>query len=57
MVLFMTMASHLLWGTWGIIQAKNSTIDFDYLQYAQSRYEGYYYQKEFYFLDYLSTFL
>lgn len=48
MALIMTLGSHLLWGTWGIVQAKHSTIDFDYLQYSQSRFDGYYHQKQQY---------
>lgn len=33
-----TQFSHLLWGYWGIIQAANSSIDFDYLSYALMRF-------------------
>lgn len=33
-------------GTWAIVQAKNSTIDFDYLAYTRLRYEGYRLHKE-----------
>lgn len=25
--------SHLMWGLWGLVQARYSTIDFDYLEY------------------------
>lgn len=32
--------SHLLWAYWGVIQAKNSTIDFDYLGYSLMRLEA-----------------
>lgn len=32
--------SHLLWAYWGIIQANNSTIDFDYLGYSLMRLEA-----------------
>jgi choline/ethanolamine kinase len=32
--------SHLLWAYWGIIQAKNSKIDFDYLGYSLMRLEA-----------------
>lgn len=49
MVVYFTLVSDLFWGTWSIIQAKGSTIDFDYLQYAQIRYDGYYYHKDLYF--------
>nr|CCA19361.1 unnamed protein product [Albugo laibachii Nc14] len=34
-------ASHLLWALWGLIQASQSEIDFDYLSYAQCRYEAF----------------
>ncbi|TDH69898.1 hypothetical protein CCR75_004027 [Bremia lactucae] len=33
-----SLASHLYWTIWGFIQASQSTIDFDYLGYAQGRY-------------------
>ncbi len=29
--------SHLVWGLWGLLQAKSSEIDFDYVAYAQQR--------------------
>lgn len=31
------MASHLHWGLWGLIQANQSEIDFDYLTYSLER--------------------
>ncbi|KAG2769000.1 hypothetical protein Pcac1_g19849 [Phytophthora cactorum] len=34
-----SMATHLYWTIWGYIQASQSTIDFDYLGFAQCRYE------------------
>ncbi|KAK6191748.1 hypothetical protein SNE40_003353 [Patella caerulea] len=40
------LAAHLFWGIWGIIQAKNSTIDFDFLEYAQLRFGEYFKRKE-----------
>ncbi|XP_019155123.1 PREDICTED: probable ethanolamine kinase [Ipomoea nil] len=40
------LASHLCWGLWGLIQAKISPIDFDYLGYFFWRYTEYKKQKE-----------
>ncbi|OIV98213.1 hypothetical protein TanjilG_18752 [Lupinus angustifolius] len=40
------LASHLLWALWGLIQAKMSPIDFDYLSYFFLRYNEYKRQKE-----------
>lgn len=40
------LVSHLFWGSWAVIQAAHSLIDFDFLEYAQKRFEGYYYHKE-----------
>lgn len=37
-----TLASHLFWGTWAIVQAGQSTINFPYLEYSQKRYDAYY---------------
>ncbi|KAL4654032.1 hypothetical protein ACB092_01G348900 [Castanea dentata] len=44
------LASHLYWALWGIIQAKMSPIDFDYLGYFFLRYNEYKRQKEKSFL-------
>eukprot|EP00897_Mesotaenium_endlicherianum_P005935 jgi/Mesen1/536/ME000104S10619 len=33
------LASHLYWGIWGLVQAKHSPIDFDYLGYFFLRYD------------------
>ena len=34
--------SHLLWGLWGLIQARVSQLpDFDFIAYAQQRLEQY----------------
>ncbi|KAJ1911965.1 hypothetical protein IWQ60_009887 [Tieghemiomyces parasiticus] len=35
------IASHLVWGLWGLMQASASSIDFDYLEYAQQRLEAF----------------
>ncbi|XP_010564361.1 PREDICTED: choline/ethanolamine kinase [Haliaeetus leucocephalus] len=40
-----TLASHFFWGLWSIVQAKISTIEFGYLDYAQSRFEAYFQHK------------
>jgi len=37
---FMVLADHLWWGTWAVVQARYSPIDFDYLGYAKLRLEG-----------------
>ncbi|KAI6079941.1 Choline/ethanolamine kinase [Aix galericulata] len=39
------LASHFFWGLWSILQAKISTIEFGYLDYAQSRFEAYFQHK------------
>ncbi|XP_051132238.1 probable ethanolamine kinase [Andrographis paniculata] len=41
-----TLASHLCWGLWGLVQAKVSPIDFDYLEYFFLRYNEYKKQKD-----------
>ena len=42
----MTVAAHLFWGIWSVVQAGNSSIDFDYLSYAKLRFDAYAYHKE-----------
>lgn len=42
----MTLASHMFWGTWSVVQGGTSTVDFDYLGYAQLRYEAVDYHKQ-----------
>ncbi|XP_064512928.1 choline/ethanolamine kinase isoform X1 [Pseudopipra pipra] len=39
------LASHFFWGLWSILQAKISTIQFGYLDYAQSRFQAYFQHK------------
>nr|XP_003423224.3 choline/ethanolamine kinase isoform X1 [Loxodonta africana] len=39
------LASHFFWGLWSILQASMSTIEFGYLEYAQSRLQFYFQQK------------
>uniref|UniRef100_A0A3Q3XHB6 Ethanolamine kinase n=1 Tax=Mola mola TaxID=94237 RepID=A0A3Q3XHB6_MOLML len=41
-----SLASHLFWGLWSIIQARLSTIKFGYLEYAQARFDAYFQQKK-----------
>jgi len=39
------LASHFFWGLWALIQAKYSTIDFDFLGYAVVRFNQYFKMK------------
>ncbi|XP_024902031.1 choline kinase alpha, partial [Pteropus alecto] len=39
------LASHLFWGLWSIVQAKISSIEFGYMDYAQARFDAYFDQK------------
>jgi len=41
-----SLLSHLKWSLWGIVQAANSKIDFDYLDYAQQRMSEYFKRKD-----------
>ncbi|XP_060779910.1 choline kinase alpha isoform X1 [Neoarius graeffei] len=36
------LASHFFWGLWSIIQARLSTIEFDYLDYAIARFDAFF---------------
>jgi choline/ethanolamine kinase len=40
-----TLASHLIWGLWGIISEHVNEIDFDYMEYARQRFEQYWLTK------------
>ena len=40
------LGCHLMWVVWALFQAANSTIDFDYMQYASLRYKEYLRRKE-----------
>lgn len=51
MVELMVLVSNLFWGTWSVVQAAQSTVDFDYLGYAGRRFEGYFHFKELFDLD------
>ncbi|XP_055470536.1 choline kinase alpha isoform X1 [Psammomys obesus] len=39
------LASHFFWGLWSIVQAKISSIEFGYMEYAQARFDAYFHQK------------
>uniref|UniRef100_H3CBB7 ethanolamine kinase n=1 Tax=Tetraodon nigroviridis TaxID=99883 RepID=H3CBB7_TETNG len=41
-----SLVSHFFWGLWSIIQARISTIEFGYLEYAQARFDAYFQQKK-----------
>lgn len=40
------LTAHFFWGVWALIQAKYSTIDFDYLEYGVIRFNEYFKRKE-----------
>ncbi|AET02481.2 choline/ethanolamine kinase [Medicago truncatula] len=40
-----TLASHLLWGLWGIVSEHVNKIDFDYKEYAKQRFQEYWSRK------------
>ena len=45
------LAAHLIWGLWGLYQASNSVIEFDYIDYAKLRFDEFYAKKvQFYSL-------
>lgn len=35
----LALAAHQFWGTWAILQAKYSPIDFDYMEYSKMRWD------------------
>ncbi|XP_067902401.1 ethanolamine kinase 2-like isoform X2 [Heterodontus francisci] len=41
-----TLASHIFWGLWAVLQARYSTIDFDFLRYARERFKQYFKKKD-----------
>lgn len=41
-----TVASHLVWGLWGIISEHVNEIDFDYVEYARQRFRQYSLRKQ-----------
>lgn len=42
----MALASHQFWGTWAILQAKYSPIDFDYIGYLKLRWDEYFRRRD-----------
>ncbi|XP_030641546.1 ethanolamine kinase 1 isoform X2 [Chanos chanos] len=44
-----SLASHFSWGLWALLQARYSTIDFDFLRYATARFNYYFEKKQEYF--------
>ncbi|KAI9261681.1 kinase-like domain-containing protein [Phascolomyces articulosus] len=48
-----SLASHFYWGLWALIQAKISTIDFDYMSYAALRFDEYERRKRIVFPSFL----
>ena len=43
-----SLVSHLQWSLWGLIQAANSNIDFDYLEYSAQRVSEYFRHRDRY---------
>lgn len=41
-----SLASHIYWGVWALIQARWSPIDFDYLEYSALRWSEYHARKQ-----------
>ncbi|XP_038664014.1 ethanolamine kinase 1-like isoform X2 [Scyliorhinus canicula] len=41
-----TLASHFSWGLWAVLQARYSTIEFDFLRYARERFKQYFKKKD-----------
>ncbi|XP_067091190.1 ethanolamine kinase 1 [Osmerus mordax] len=44
-----SLASNFIWGLWAILQARYSSIDFDFQGYAKARFNFYFEKKEEYF--------
>ena len=40
-----SLASHVVWGVWSILQASFSPIDFDYLEYSKKRLDEFHKRK------------
>eukprot|EP00249_Psilotum_nudum_P019045 c27071_g1_i1 orf=658-1773(-) len=53
---FYALASHLFWSLWAIVQAKFSSIDFDYLDYFFQRYKEYT-RRKFEFFSLVNSYL
>lgn len=43
-----SLCSNLFWGVWALVQAEYSTIDFDYVDYANTRLKEYFNKKDKY---------
>ena len=41
-----TLASHLKWAVWSLVQAQNSQLDFNFVRYAQIRFDQYFKNKD-----------
>jgi ethanolamine kinase len=41
-----TLASHFMWAIWALVQAQNSTLDFNFVKYANIRFGQYFKNKE-----------
>jgi ethanolamine kinase len=41
-----TLASHLMWGIWSLVQAQSSQLEFDFVNYANVRFEEFFRNKE-----------
>ncbi len=41
-----TLASHLMWGIWSLVQAQSSQLEFDFVNYANVRFEEFFKNKE-----------
>lgn len=44
-----TLASHFMWAVWSLVQAQNSHLDFDFVKYANIRFDQYFKHKPKYF--------
>lgn len=42
---FFTLLSHFMWATWALVQAQSSLIDFDFVWYANVRFDEYFRNK------------
>ena len=41
----LALVSHQFWGTWALIQARYSAINFDYMEYSSMRWDEYHRRK------------
>ncbi len=40
-----TLASHLMWAVWSLVQAQSSQLEFNFVKYAQTRFDEYFKRK------------